>query len=175
MAKSRQQKEKELQNLLEKFEKSRGVVFAQTMGLTVSSSQELRNELRTQGNEMVVSKKTLVGLLLEKAGHSKDLVEDMDGSVAVVFGYQDEVAPAKIVAEFAKKNDVVKFHAGVLDGKMIDAEKVQALSQLPSKQELLGKLVGSLKSPISGFANVLAGPQRGLVYALQQIKEKKAV
>lgn len=174
MAKSRQQKEQELQALHDKFAESKGVVFAQTMGLDVIAMQELRQKLRDEGSEMVVAKKRLVGLMLDKAGMDKDTVKDMEGGVAVVFGYQDEVAPAKVVAEFAKDNEAVAFHGGILEGEMINVEKVTELSKLPSKQELLAKLVGSLKSPVSGLVNVLNGPQRGLVQVLNQIKESKA-
>jgi large subunit ribosomal protein L10 len=174
MAKSRQQKAKELNALVEKFGESKGVVFAQTMGLDVQASQELREKLREEGSEMVVAKKRLIGLMLEKAGHDKEAVRDMDGGIAVVFGYQDEVAPAKVVAEFAKDNEVVSLRGGILEGDMIDIEKVTELSKLPSKQELLAKLVGSLNSPLSGLVNVLNGPQRGLVQVLNQIKESKA-
>lgn len=174
MAKSRQRKEAELQKLIDKVGESKGVVFAQTMGLPVSVTQELRVQLQEEGSEMVVAKKRLIGLMLEKAGHSKEAVQDMEGSVTVVFGYQDEVAPAKLLAEFAKKNDVVSFHGGILEGELIDKDKVTELSKLPSKQELFAKLVGSLNSPLSGLVNVLNGPQRGFVQVLNQIKEQKA-
>jgi len=173
MAKTKQQKELELQALHDKFERSRGAVFASFAGLTVNDAQELREKLREENAEMVVAKKSLMGIMFEKSGLTKDQVLDMEGSVGVVFGYGDEIAPAKIVAEFAKAHDVVSFRGGVLDGEFIGVEKVIALSVLPSKQELLAKMVGSLKSPISGFVNVLGGNMRGLVQVLNQIKEQK--
>lgn len=174
MAKTRQRKTEDLTVLNEKFKQSRGVVFARYMGLTVNEVQELRKQLREGENEMIVAKKSLVRLMLEGAGLKSEAVNDMDSGVAVIFGYADEVSPAKTLAEFAKKHEAVGFYAGVLDGEQIDAAKVTALSTLPSKQELLAQMVGSMKAPISGFVNVLGGNLRGLVNVLNQIKESKA-
>lgn len=173
MAKTKPQKERELQALHDKFERSRGTVFASFAGLTVNDVQELREKLREENAEMVVAKKTLMGLMFEKTGLDKDQVLGMEGSVGVVFGYEDEVAPAKIVAEFAKTREAVSFRGGVLEGEFIGIEKVTALSVLPSKHELLAKMVGSMKSPVSGFVNVLGGNLRGLVRVLDQIKDQK--
>lgn len=174
MAKTRQQKEADLAALVDKFDQSKGVVFARYMGLDVNQIQELRKQLREEESEMVVAKKTLIGLALEKVGLSKDSISDMDSGVALVFGYKDEVSPAKVLADFSKEHEVVGFYAGVLEGELIDGEKVEALSKLPSRQELLAKMVGSMKSPISGFVNVLGGNTRNLVNVLNQIKEQKA-
>lgn len=173
MAKTRQQKEEALQALKDSLARSKGTVFARYMGLTVEQIQELRSNLREQDSELFVAKKTLLKLMLEDAGLPKESIDDMDSGVAVVFGYEDEVAPAKIVAEFAKDHDIVEFYAGILEGEIIDTEKVNALSQLPSKQELLAKMVGSMKSPLSGLANVLGGNTRGLVQVLNQIRVEK--
>jgi len=97
-----------------------------------------------------------------------------EGRVAVVFGYEDEVAPAKIVAEFQKEHeDKVGFIAGILENKLLNAEEVSALSKLPSKRELYAKIVGSINAPVSGFVNVLAGNIRGLVNVLKAVEEKK--
>lgn len=160
--------------LNEKFTKSKSVVFANYMGLTVNDVQQLRRELRKENNEMVVAKKTLIGLMLEKAGLSREATKDMDGGLAVVFGYGDEVSPAKVVATFAKKHEMVGLQAGILEGKLIDTAAVKQLSLLPTKQELLAKMVGSLRAPISGMVNVLAGNLRGLVQVLSQIQKSNS-
>lgn len=176
MAKTRQQKEQDLVVLKEKFAEAKGVVFARYMGLGVADIQELRKKLREEDSEMIVSKKSLIKLMLDEKGLNNEVVNNMDTGVAVVFGYKDEVAPAKVVAEFGSSRDdeLVGFYAGVLEGELIDAEKVVALSKLPSRQELLAKMVGSMMSPLTGFVNVLSGNTRGLVNVLNQIKESKA-
>lgn len=174
MAKSRQQKHDTLAQLNDGMERSKGAVFANYVGLTVAEVQELRRELRQQGSEMVVAKKTLLKRMLEQADLGTEIIDTIEGGVAVVFGYEDEVAPAKVVATFAKDHETVELYGGVLEGAVINGEKAVALSKLPSKDELLAKMVGSLKSPISGLANVLGGNTRGLVQVLSQIKDQKA-
>jgi len=97
-----------------------------------------------------------------------------EGGVATFTGTTDEVAPARIVNDFAKKNEVVAIFGGTLDGKYIDAVFVKNLASLPSKQQLLGQLVGTINAPVSGFVNALAGNLRGFVSVLNNIKEAKA-
>jgi len=100
-------------------------------------------------------------------------IREIEGEIATVFGYEDEVAPAKILDEFKKSHESVELMGGVLEDRFIDAEKVKALAKLPSKPELYAKIVGSLNAPISGFVNVLAGNLRGLVTVLKAIGDKK--
>lgn len=172
MAKSRQQKQEAVAVLTDSLKQSKGVVFANFQGLKVKESEELRSICRKQKVTYVASKKTLMKRVLTEAGLDID-TKAFSGGVAAVFGFEDEVAPAQIVADFAKKHEVVAIFGGILEGKYIDAAKVTALSKLPSKQQLLGQLVGTLNAPISGFVNVLAGNMRGLVTVLGAIKDKK--
>jgi large subunit ribosomal protein L10 len=85
----------------------------------------------------------------------------------------DEVSAAKVVHTFAKDNEIVTIYGGILEGKFIDASGVKSLASLPSKQELLAKVVGSLNAPVSGFVNVLAANIRNFVSVLSNIKDKK--
>ena len=85
----------------------------------------------------------------------------------------DEVTPAKVLFDFVKKIDAFEFKAGAVDGKVIDVDGIMALAKLPSKEELIAKMLGSMNSPISGLANVLNGTIRGLVVALNAIAEQK--
>jgi large subunit ribosomal protein L10 len=97
-----------------------------------------------------------------------------DGKLAVIFSYRDEVSPAKVIDTFRKdKEDKIFFLGGIMEGKLLSQSEVETLAKLPTKQELLSKLVGSLNAPISGFVNVLAGNLRGLVTVLKAIEEQK--
>jgi len=99
----------------------------------------------------------------------------LDGKLAVVFGYQDEVTPAKVVNEFIKTNEAnLQINGGILENRFISKEQVISLAKLPSKLELLSKLVGTINAPVSGFVNVLAGNLRGFVTVLKAIEEKKS-
>ncbi|MBI2436969.1 MAG: 50S ribosomal protein L10 [Candidatus Magasanikbacteria bacterium] len=173
MAKSKQSKEASMQSLIQGLKTAKSAVFANFQGLKVSESEELRAKCIAQNITYFASKKTLLKRAL------KDLELDVDtkvfeGGVAVVLGNEDEVAPAQIIANFAKDHELVKLFGGVLEGKFIDSAKVVELSKLPSKQELYAKLVGTMNAPVSGFVNVLAGNLRGLVRVLSAIQETKA-
>ena len=173
MPKSKQQKQATVQDLLTGLKQAKGVVFANFQGLTVAQSEELRKNARKEGVTMLAAKKTLVKRALEDAGITGVDLSSFKGGVATFVG-QDEVAPAKIVAAFAKKNEVVSIFGGILEGKFIDQIMVKSLSALPSKVELLSRLVGSMNAPISGFVNASAGIMRGLLNVLNAYKEKKA-
>ncbi len=173
MAKTKQLKEQAIQDLVDNIKSAKSVVFANFQGLKVSESEELRGKCREQKIDYLASKKTLLKKALSEAGFDVD-TKSFEGGVAAVFGTEDEVAPAQVIAGYAKDHEVVKIFGGILEGNFIDAAKVTELSKLPSKQELYAKLVGSINAPVSGFVNVLAGNLRGLVGVLNSIKESKA-
>ncbi|KKW43004.1 MAG: 50S ribosomal protein L10 [Candidatus Magasanikbacteria bacterium GW2011_GWA2_56_11] len=173
MAKTKQVKADALTDLAAHIKESKSVVFANFQGLKVKESEDLRGKCREENVYYVATKKTLLNKALRDAGLEID-IKGFQGGIAAIFGLQDEVAPAQITARFAKTHEVVGIFGGVLEGRFIDAAKVKALAELPSKQQLLGQLVGTLNAPISGFVNVLAGNIRGLVTALNAIKEQKA-
>jgi large subunit ribosomal protein L10 len=176
MPKNKIQKGEILRNLSEKIKKSKSVVFAGFNALTVKDNENLRAQLRKENSEYYVAKKTLMNIAFKD--QIKDLnVRTMDGKLAAIFSYEDEVAPAKIIGNFRKDKDKITkifFLGGILENKLLSKEEVEALSQLPSKTELYAKLVGSLNAPISGFVNALAGNLKNLVYVLKAIEEKKA-
>ncbi len=173
MAKTRQQKQDTVQDLVQGIKDSKAVVFANFQGLKVSESEELRQQCREQKIKYLASKKTLLKKALKEAGFDVD-TKIFEGGVATVLGTEDEVAPAQIIDKFAKDHEVVTIFGGILEGQFIDAIKVGELAKLPSKQELLGRLVGSINAPVSGFVNVLAGNIRNLVNVLNAVKESKA-
>lgn len=173
MPKTRSQKEEELNSVLEKIKGARSVIIANCGGLSVAASQELRRNCRKDGVEFISAKKTLLGLVFEKMGVAKDEIKSMQGSLGVAISRDDEVAPARILKDFAKKHEQVYFTGGLIDGVLVSVDFVKQLANLPSKLELLAKAVGSLRAPLSGLVNVLQGNLRGLVYVLNAIKEKK--
>lgn len=173
MAKTKLSKEASLQDLSTHFKDAKAVVFANFQGLKVKESEELRRECRAKNVYYVATKKTLLRKALKDAGLTVD-PKTFSGGVAAVFGVTDEVAPAQVIGGFAKTHEAAVIFGGLLEGAFIDAAKVTALSSLPSKQQLLGQLVGTLQAPVSGFVNVLAGNLRGLVTVLNGIKDAKA-
>jgi len=148
-----------------------GIVFIAFDGLTMPEVNDLRGKLFEAGISMRVMPKRLLKIALQNQNIGFD-PRSQAGQVAIIWG-ADPVAPAQILHTFAKKNEHIKLTAGVLEGNILSNEQVIALAKLPSKQQLLGMLVGVLSSPIRGFATVLNGVQRQTVYVLTAIKDKK--
>lgn len=174
MPKSKAQKSEILRDLVEKINKAKSVVFAKFSGLKVKEAETLRKELRAEKSEYYVAKKTLVNLAFKEKNLAGLDAKNFDGQVAVVFGYEDEVAGARIINKYKKElENKVDFFGGILENKFINAQEVSELANLPSKQELYAKIAGSLNAPISGFVNALVGNIRNLVYVLNAFKDKK--
>jgi large subunit ribosomal protein L10 len=174
MPKTKEQKKEIIKNLEEKIERSKSVIFAGFNGLGVKDNEDLRKELKKENGEYLVTKKTLLNIAFKNKGYNDLKVEDFTGQVASIFSYEDEIAPAKTLDKFRKdKEDKIYFLGGLLEGKIIDKIKVEVLAKLPSKEELYAKMLGSIKSPVSGFVNALSGNLRNLVYVLKAVEDKK--
>lgn len=131
----------------------------------------LRRKLKAADCAITVAKKTLLGVAFGKDNDIwKKAKENIPGQLAVVFGIKDEVAPAKITQQFTKESENIKILGGIFESRFIDKAEVIVLSAIPSKEELLAKLVGSIFSPVSGLVNVLQGNIKGLVYVLSKLK-----
>ncbi len=166
------QKKELVKNLTESLKNSKAVVFSDFKGLKVKDMTELRSQLREKGVDMKVFKKTLLTIALKDAGVELD-ANKFKGQIAVAVAREDEVEAAKIIAKMAKANDNLKIVGGLIGKNILSDEEVKALAKLPSKEEMLAKLVGTLNAPISGFVNVLAGNLRGLVQVLKAVAESK--
>lgn len=158
----------------EKLQRSSGVVLADYRGLTVAQATLLRAELRKAGVEYRVLKNTLVRRAADELG-VEGLESYLKGPTAVAFS-EDPVAPAKILMDFAKVNKLKKFKvkAGLLEGRVIGADGVKALADLPSREVLLTMVVRGMQAPLAGMANVLQGPIRKMGYALEEVRKLKA-
>lgn len=174
MALTKEQKKKILANLKEKIEKQKVMIFADFTGLKVKDFASLRKKLKKEENEIKVAKKTLIQIALkELKGETLQNfdVQNLRGQVALVFGYRDEISPAKTVYQFGLTNTNLKILGGIFEKNFIQAEKIIELAQLPTKEELLARLVGSISAPISNFVNVLEANIKGLLFALSAIKK----
>ena len=169
---NKQQKSKIVEELAEKLEKQKVTLFSDFHGVSVAKTRELRQGLKKINSEFKVAKKTLLNLALKKSGidfNSKTL----QGELGIIFGFGDEAAPAKLAYKFSRINNTFKLLGGILGGRIFDAKEAVALAKLPSKEELLTKLVWTMQSPIQGLVNVLEGNIKNLVIVLNAIKNKK--
>ncbi len=181
MPKSRAQKAEIVAAVADRLKRMKAAAFSQISGYTMADADKLRAKAAEQNVEVFVTKRTLLALAAKEAGIEGLDAEGMEGSILTAVGYDDEVSAAKLLkelvttkkAENKDKEATIKLIAGILEGKFVDADAVTRLAALPSKQQLLGQLVGTLNAPVSGFVNVLAGNLRGLVNVLGAIKEQK--
>lgn len=172
---TRQKKEDIVAQLVEKIRASKAVVYAQYRGVTVKSLTGMRKELAKSGSSWQVMKKTLLSIALKESGVSGN-VRQLPGQVGVAFS-ADEVAAAKVLAEFIRANKGTTFsiEGGALGTTSLSAEEAKALAKLPTRDELRGMLVGTLQAPIIGFVRTLSGNLSGLVRVLKSIEEQKTV
>ncbi len=161
-----------LEKVSESIENSKGVFVVNYRGLTVKETQQVRRALREAGAEMKVYKNNIVKLALEKAG-MPSIDEALAGPCAYVFYEKDSVAAAKVIKKQSEELKKMEFVAGIADGVALSAEEAKAYADLPSHEELLAKLVYVIASPLSGIAQVCAGPARGLVTALKAVADQK--
>ena len=172
MSKNQEIKATQVEMIKENLEKAQSVVFVDYRGLTVEEDTALRKKLREAGVEYKVLKNTLIKRAADELSIT-GLDEHLNGPTAVAFGMTDPAAPAKIIGEYIKQTKKMEVKCGLVDKKYIDARGVEALAEIPSKEVLVAKLLGSMNAPITGLVSVLSGTLRKLVYAINAVKEQK--
>lgn len=173
MSASIEAKKQVVEEIKAKIQAAKSVVLVNYKGLTVAQDTEFRTEFRKADCEYKVLKNTLVRKAFNELGVTA-FDEDLNGPTAIAFG-SDETAAAKVAVKACEKyNGIISVKSAYVDGGYVDANGVKALSKMPSREELIAKLLGSLNSPIAGFVGVLSGVSRKLVIALNAISEKKA-
>jgi len=167
-----ERKQQVVKEIREKIENSKSIVLVDYRGLDVSEVSELRKKYREAGVDYKVYKNTMMRFAFKEAGY-EDFIENLKGPNGVAFSIEDAIGAAKISDEFSKSNEKLKIKAGIVDGNIIGIDQIKELANIPSREVLIAKVLGSLNSPITGFVNVLQGNIRNLVYALDAIKEQK--
>lgn len=163
----RPEKQASVAELKEKFASAKSVILADNKGLSVAEATKLRRELRGVGAEFKVAKNTLIRIAARESG-IEGLDTYLEGPTTLAFSYEDEVAAAKKLKEiFAKeKNPKLIMKAGVLEGRVIDAEGVKGLADLPAKEVLLAQVLGGIQAPLQGVVGALNGLLASFAYAL---------
>lgn len=161
MSKNLERKKVQVEEIKEKFAKAQSAILVDYRGLTVEEVTELRKNFREAGVEYKVYKNNLMKLAIKDTAF-EGLNADLVGPSAVAFGYEDPVVPAKVIKDFAENHEKLELKAGVVEGEYCDLDKIKAIADIPSREVLLAKFLGSIKSPVSNFA-----------YLLQNIADKK--
>ena len=166
------EKEARVEELKVIMAEAKGFYLADFTGIDVASVTELRNKLRDADVQYQVIKNRLAIRAAEEVGIA-GLKEYFTGPTALAYSKEDPIAPAKILQDFVDDGGKIQIKTGFMEGEVMAADRVEALAKLPSKEELLGKVVASVQSPLYGLSSVLNGLLRGLVGALSAIEKQR--
>ncbi len=175
MAITREAKETAVTQLQEELGSLKLAVMTDYRGLTVSEISELRNTLRAEGISYRVTKNTLLRL----AAKNTKALADIDpatftGPMALALSTEDEVAPARVVFQYAKTHDALEIVGAITsEGEVLSPAQVKALATLPTREQLIAQVVGTIAAPLSGFVGVMGANVRGIVTVMNAIKESK--
>ncbi len=165
------QKAVQIGELADQLQRSQLTIVTDYRGLTVTDLQNLRSTLRPLNAEFRVAKNTLTRIAAEQVGI--DVMQPvLEEPTALVFAYEDIVSVSKAVNDFVRTSRVLKVRGGVLQNQLLDADAVESIATMPSKQELQSKLLGLLVSPMSRTVGVLSGPSRSLAYLVNARAEQ---
>lgn len=165
-------KKEKVAELSKKIKDAKSFILADYRGLSVEQDTKLRRAMREAGIEYAVVKNSIARFAAKENGY-EGLEEYLKGPTAIAMSMQDPVSPSKVLFKFAKDYEKLDIKAGVVEGRIVDIEGIKSIASLPSKEELVAKVVGGLSGPLYGIVNVLNANIRGLAVALSAIAEKK--
>jgi large subunit ribosomal protein L10 len=172
MATTRQQKEASLQELKDKFSRAKSVAFGQYAGMTMEQLSKMRKQMRENNVEFKVAKRTLFKIAAKEQG--LELTDDlMMGTVGAAFSYEDGIAGPRIIKKMGKEVEVLKLMGGIMEGQVLSVAQMKEIADLPSKQELLAKVVGLMRAPLQNFYGAIQSPLASFARGVQGYAEKK--
>ncbi len=171
---TKETKKKKVDELAERLSRAKSFILTDFQGLTVAEISELRQNMKDSGSEYKVCKNTLLRIALGDAALKEQLTDALKGCTGVVFGYDDPVVAVKRTIEYVEKNEKFKLKHGVVEGKVYSPAELKEIAKLPSKNVLLGMLLGGMSSPLTKMAYAMQAVNSKLLYALEALKNKKA-
>ena len=166
-------KSDKIAQIKEKVEKAQVAIVTEYQGMSVEEITNLRRALQAEEGDYMVTKNTLAKLAI-KGTNFELLADALTGPIAIAFGYGDQVAHAKALSKFIKDSKKGEIKGAVLDGKWLSAAEAKALANLPSKEEIYAKMLGSINSPATGIVGAVNAVMSGLVRAMDQVAKKKS-
>jgi large subunit ribosomal protein L10 len=167
------QKETLVTEIKDRFANAATIVLIDYRGLTVKEMAQLRGALRETGSEVKVYKNTLTQIALRELA-LPNMDQFLEGPTAFVFAQEDPVAPAKALVAFAKEHKALELKGGFVQNQLVDADGVKAIAALPSREELIAKLMGTMLNPIRGFMGMANAPASAFARTLQAVADQKA-
>ena len=170
----RSEKDQIIAEVAEQVSRAKSMFFADFNGITVEEVNELRREFHKSNVDYRVVKNTLARKALENVTGYDKVYDKLVGPTAVAFGFDDPVAPAKIMKKFRDKHQKLNVKVCVIEKQVFEGSKLDELAKLPTRNELIAGILGSIQSPISGVVNVIGAMARDLVNIIDAIEKKKA-
>ena len=170
----RSEKEQIIAEVKEKILRAKGMYFADFTGITVEEVNELRREFRKSNIDYQVVKNTLARKALESVTGYDKVYDKLVAPTAIAFGYDDPIAPAKIIKKFREKNEKLKLKVCVIEQQVFEGSQLDQIAKLPTRNELIAGILGCIQSPISGVVGAVNAVMRDLVYVVDAIEKKKA-
>lgn len=167
------EKQRLVAEIKDRLQSSGGIIMADYRGLSVKAMQTLRGKLRDAGAEITVYKNSLTEIAIREL-ELPSMDEYLGGPTALVFTPADPVTSAKAMMDFAKENKVFSVKGGFIDGALVSADQVKAIASLPSREELVAKIMGSMLNPVRGFMAMANAPAGALARALRAVADQKA-
>jgi len=170
----RSEKEQIIAEVKEKVERAKAMYFADFTGITVEQVNDLRREFRKSSVDYRVVKNTLARKALENVTGYDKVIDKLVGHTGIAFGYDDPVAPARIIKKFQDKHSKLKVKVCILEMRVFDGSQLAEIAKLPSRAEVIAGILGSIQSPITGVVGVVNAVMRDLVSVIDAIEKKKA-
>lgn len=171
---TREKKEKIVESVAEKLNKSQGIYLTEFQGLSVEEISELRRKFRESGIEYKVVKNTLIKKALEQTNISDKFCEGLKNTTGIAFGYEDPIEPAKVIKKYAKDNEKLKFKIASVDGQIFESNQLDILSSMLSKTENIGRVAGSINNVISSIPGTINAVMRNLVSVIDQVGKQRS-
>ena len=166
-------KSEKISQIREKIEKAKVAIVTDYKGLSVEEITKLRRLIQKEDGDYMVTKNTLAKLAVKGTDYEV-LTDAFTGPVAIAFGFEDQVAPAKALSKFIKESKKGEILAAAMDGQLLSANEAKALANIPSKQEIYAKMLGCINSPASGIANSVNAVMSSLTRAVAAVRDKKS-
>ncbi|MDZ4746475.1 MAG: 50S ribosomal protein L10 [bacterium] len=171
---TKEQKQVLISELTEQIRGATSLYFVNFTGMTVAQDKAFRAELRTKGVMMKVAKNTLILRALDEVGGYEIQEKQLFGQTGIIFGGSDPIAPAKVIRQFFDKGQKPALKVAVIEGQMFDGSQLKQVSELPTREELIAGIMGSLQAPISGIVGTINAVMRDVASLVEEVAKKKA-
>jgi large subunit ribosomal protein L10 len=171
---TKEQKKVIVADLVESIRSASSLYFVDFSGMTVAEDQTLRAQLREKGVSMKVAKNTLILRALAEVGGYELPESSFAGATAVIFGAKDPIAPAKIIRTLFEKGQKPKLKAAVVEGQVFDGSQLKTVSELPTREDMIAAIAGSIHAPISGIVGSINAVMRDVASLIEEVAKKKA-